>query len=346
MANTPNKNIKGELNTGFNQLYNPIFCKQLNTNQEFIQLPSQTFDITEFNKSGKLIVNNKVPTENDCLINCYNDQYCTAYTFDNTAGSNTPNCALYRGNFPSKINPTTNTQYNSGYSLQFSYDYNKLSEDQKKNVRQKCTNQFLNTKLGNNYSMDLTSCLKFKPRNFDSMTVETNPECLYNIYNTPNVNTNLTDTQIESTFILNEENIKMNALTDPIIDKYKRIYDAYYQDVSIASNIKNIVVQAIPNTSNLFQDLQESANNITNQYISSVEGNMDNISSFLLSQIGNEPFSSNIDDESKKIIKESSNNNNNNIYNLNYNVLLIIIILIILILIIIITLYIKRNKKK
>lgn len=334
MANSAvsNSNNKGVLNSGYNQLYNQVFCKQLFVDSQFIKLSNSTLE----GVTGT--PNNKSSNEMECLATCSSDPNCTAYTFDTTKGSNTYNCTLYRNQFPTAINSNKSGK-NSGYSLQFSYDYRTLTDNQKKNVRQKCVNQYLNNTFKNLNNVDLTPALKFKPSTFTSVKIETDPQVLYDLYNRNGIKTTISP---QEKYEIIKDNPVLSSRSDPIIDNYKQRYNTYMQNQAISANIKNIIASANTDSTDLLHELQVSSENITSQYIKGEEKNMDNISDYILKEINNggsleskEGFSNKVDSESTKII------------GFNYNILLIGIILIIIIAIIVYIIFnIKKTKRR
>lgn len=324
MSNVSNTGKKGVLNTGFNQLYNQVFCKQLYPNSQFISIPNSTFG-----PNLKGTPNNVTSKESDCLENCLKDDYCTAYTYDKTLGSNSLNCTLYRNNFPNEI-ISGSPGKNSGYSLQFSYDYNSLTDDQKKNVQQKCVNQYLNNINFPGQNIDLTSAIKFKKYDYDTTNISTDPSILYKLYSQNGIPTKILS---QPTYVLDAVNVNMKSISDPVIDNYSRSYDTFMQNQAISANVQNVVKTANPDNDNLIQTLQTSNSDITDEYITGRIKVMDDIEKSVVSQIGNEKFTNKIDSES--------------IYEFNYNIVLVIIILIIIFFIITtIILNMKKIKQK
>jgi hypothetical protein len=326
---------KGVLNSGFNQLYNQVFCKQLSPTGQFIKVPNSTLEGVTGNP------NNKSQDESQCLAICSGDPNCTAYTFDSTLGSNTYNCTLFRNKFPTAIN-SNQAGKNSGYSLQFSYDYRTLNDAQKKNVRQKCVNQYLNNTFKKLNNVDLTSVLKFEPGTYNSVKINTDPSLLYDLYNKNGIKTNIDANQ---TYINIQDKPVLTARSDPIIDNYKQRYNTYMQNQAIAANVKNVISTANSDSTSLLQDLHNSSKNVTTQYIAGEQQNMDDISNFLLEQIGNDSAISSItlnEGFSNKISSESSE-----IVGFNYNIMLIGVILIIIIGIIITIIFnMKKTKNR
>ena len=289
---------------GIDQLYNPIYCNMLNTNNGMLQCQNCGFD----NTGGGSIIPYLDPIssngEQSCLNDCKKDIRCTAYTY--TSASETP-CQFYSG-IPNNINYNLPGS-NSGYDLKkYNYDYTSLSSSQKNNVRKKCANQYLNNIIINSNknkksierfdnqvnlsTLDLSKCLKVNDNiNSRSTSFDVEPRCYYNI--------------LEENHILPENHIINNitynvssedSFKDPELETYKTNYNIYNNN---ETNIKNInkklsvndgrdtkynnIVRSTMNTNtnnsyiNSIYNKQDDINEISNHVIDNLKSNNDSI---------------------------------------------------------------------
>jgi hypothetical protein len=235
------------INDGYNELYNEIFCNLFQTNQGFTTC--ENCDLSFNNK--EIWKRYELNSDNDCLEKCAQDKMCTSYTFDKKLSTN--NCMLY-STFPNEIKKNVDN-INSGYSMRFQFDYNTLSDLQKKNIQKKCLNQYINNTYTKNKKINLESCIKVNeknknkenlsdiikaqiPQNFHpfvdpqinslpeenrklkSTRINLDPECVWNIYNKEGVSSNIRNM---STY--NNGSNYPNVQSDPIIDKYQTNYN-------------------------------------------------------------------------------------------------------------------------
>ena len=300
----PGSEIKDKpLNTGFTQLYNEIFCNLFQTNNGFIQCKKCNF--------GKQAIYNQSTesSEQNCLNSCNNESRCTSYTYDNNA--QTKNCTQYI-TFPHQ-RYETQSNINSGYNVRkFTYNFNKLSGTQKKNVALKCTDQFLNNYFIPNKNIDLKSCIKNnETSNLTNINID--PECIYNIYQKNGLNPAVVN---QSNY---ENNSIMESKSDPVIDEYQKIYNEFIIKQVQNSNINNNLESINPNK-NIDNSIILSEDNSSSTNI-----NIKSIGENIINTIG---------------ITESFENYNET----KINYCNILIILFILSIIVILIMYLFRNK--
>ena len=221
------------INTGFNQMYNEIFCNLFPTNNGFSECRNCNY---QFDSSDSPRSSTQSGYQ-ECLTKCNNDDWCTSFNY---TPSSDKNC-IEHSSFPTLINNNVNGT-SSGYSLsKFTYDYNNLSSDQQNNIQMKCGNQYLNNIYTPNKPIDLSSCLTIlegsqvnqaqalfgnsAPANGTqsaSTNLNVDPQCLYNKYkengiNPPIINNSVYQNMPQYT----------KSVSDPIIDNYKKIYTSY-----------------------------------------------------------------------------------------------------------------------
>ena len=362
------------LNNGIDQLYNPIYCNMLNTNDGIIQCQNCGFD----NIGGGSIIPYLDPKssngEQSCLSDCKKDIRCTAYTY--TSASETP-CQFYTG-MPNNINYNMPGS-NSGYDVKkYNYDYTNLSSSQKNNVRKKCANQYLNNIIINSNNinkkkierfdnkvnlstLDLSKCLNVDNINSNITSFDLKPSCFYNILEENNI---LPEDHIINNITYNVSS--ENPLKDPDLEKYIKNYDTYNTN---EINVKNINNKLSANDgkdtryNNIVRDTMNT--NINNNYISSINNKqedinkisnhvLDNLKSKNDSNMDNSIIYTNNDVNSfyqfilnSLVNLERFNNGSitreNNIY---FNILRIIIFIIIIVIISILLFYTLRKIKK
>jgi hypothetical protein len=249
------------LNKGFNQLYTPIFCNFMPTNNNFNTCSNCNFG-AELNINKQTPSNtNKPITENECLNKCKTNNKCTSYSY-NTANST---CVEY-SDFPTEIY-TGVENVNSGYNLGFSFDYNNLDKDQQNNIQEKCALQFTNNIFTPNNEIDLSSCLNMQNNGGPSVNLNYDPQCVYNKYKDNNINI---VSSVNEEYIMNGE--LANSVSDPILDKYKTKYESYIKDKVQLSNLNNSMSNSDQaNASNYFKNIHENNNILGNQYLKTID---------------------------------------------------------------------------
>jgi hypothetical protein len=295
-----NQNI---LSSGFNELYNYIYCDIFPSNNGFNTCNNCNY--------GEQTVLKTIQSKSDqeCLNDCNNDKKCTSYSY-NTQNNN---CTEYVS-FPTQINNNVEN-VNSGYSIhKFGYNYNNLTSSQKQNIQQKCANQFLNnTFTPNNKNIDLTSCLSISnsepsgtigilgksPQNGLNTFLNLDAECVYNTYNNNGI-----QTSVKNNAVYNDNDSLINGESDPIINNAENLYNNY-------NNLKEKVVnksEELSKYDNSYKNYNNTVNNNNNQllqnYTDTVERNkniVDNVSKILL-----KPFKIN---ENFENTYETKNNN-------------------------------------
>ena len=286
---------------GQNNLYTPIYCNNLvPTNDNFITCQNCNF-------GGATVTNTSTQSgEQNCLNTCHTNNMCTSYSYDSSQSSN--NCTQYSSR-PSQLLGGVNN-VNSGYTLNFTKDYNSLSTDQQETVKAKCASQYLNNTFLQNNDIDIGSCLTVDnsttPSNFN-----VDAQCLFNIYQTNNLNPPVVNT---STY--DNNSLYTDPTTDSTIDNYGYSYDDYLtlqiQKSNLSNNLEKEWMTKESNKS--YQQTLENQNNILKtSYTNSIKS------------IANNDI---IYDKNIVNIIENFNNNNNTNKN-NFLMLLFIFILVI-----------------
>ena len=248
------------LNKGFNQLYTPIFCNFMPTNNNFNTCSNCNF-------GSELNINNQTKhvTESECLNICKKNNKCTSYSFNTTNGD----CIEY-SDFPTEIY-TGVDNVNSGYNLGFPFDYNNLDQDQKNNIQEKCALQFTNYIFTPKNQIDLSSCLNMQNNDGSSVNLNYDPQCVYNKYKSNNINIG---SYIDESYIINND--LTQSVSDPLLDKYKTKYESYIKDKVQLSNLNNSMSNSDQmNASNYFNNIHENNNILGNQYINTINKEMD-----------------------------------------------------------------------
>ena len=243
------------LNKGFNQLYTPIFCNFMPTNNNFNTCSNCNF-------GSELNINNQTKhvTESECLNICKKNNKCTSYSFNTTNGD----CIEY-SDFPTEIY-TGVDNVNSGYNLGFPFDYNNLDQDQKNNIQEKCALQFTNYIFTPKNQIDLSSCLNMQNNDGSSVNLNYDPQCVYNKYKSNNINI---VSSVNEEYIMNGD--LANSVSDPILDKYKTKYESYIKDKVQLSNLNNSMSNSDQmNASNYFNNIHENNNILGNQYLNTI----------------------------------------------------------------------------
>lgn len=214
------------LNAGSAQLYNEIFCDLYKTNKGFIQCKDCDFgDQVVYNSSTQ-------PSEPDCLNVCSNNPVCTSYSFDFSKKDN--NCSQYI-TFPNdRYKGVKNV--NSGYDVsKFNYKYSELDPSKKKNVVNKCSNQYLNNIFLPNKNIDISECINVDNDPFFTK-IETNPKCIYNLYKSNELNP-----PIENRVNYVDDPMLKISQGDEVIDNYYTVYNSFLEKQVTNSNINNLL---------------------------------------------------------------------------------------------------------
>jgi len=247
------------LNTGYNELYNQIFCDLFRTNSGFNQCQN-----CNYGNNQEIYSTTTQVGEQNCLTACQNEPHCTSYSYDTTATQN--NCKLY-DTFPTQILNGVNGT-NSGYSLdKYSYNYSNLSLSQKSNVQEKCIAQYLNNYFTPQNQIDVTSCLTTNTTG-NNTNISANPECIYNKY----VNNGIRTNTVNNTKYEDDPKYNLTYQSDPTIDNYKVVYSDYSNDLVKISNINNKLSDTInQNDIRYNNDVYNENNNLYNKFDNSVK---------------------------------------------------------------------------
>jgi hypothetical protein len=318
------------LNTGFNELYNQIFCDLFTTNNGFNQCQNCNFgsDQTVNNTSTQ-------QSEQDCLTACNNNHYCTSYLYDTNRTNN--NCTQYNS-FPDQIMNGVNGM-NAGYSLtKFGYDYNNLSGSQQTNVQTKCFSQYLNNQFTPNLQLDTSSCLTvnttqattslqasnvphsdcknsnqqwsenmytdgtlgdcYVTNGENSTYLQTDPKCIYDLYQNNGLNPKVV---IDDVFN-NNPAYNLSSQGDPVISKYESTYNNYMNTQDQIANINNNNLVTTPNDSSYQGNVESTNNSLFNQYIDSIKQKDQQMTVNLIENFENEMQSTNMNNYIRLII--------------------------------------------
>jgi hypothetical protein len=214
------------LNTGFNELYNQIFCDLFKTNSGFNQCQD-----CNYGQQQEVFSTTTEVGEQNCLTACQNEPHCTSYSYDTTAATN--NCKQY-STFPSEILNGVNGT-NSGYSLEkYTYEYDRLSNSQKSNSQEKCIAQYLNNYFTPQNQIDVSKCLTTTTSG-NNTNINADAACIYNTYLTNGLN----PTIINYSKYNENSDYNLTYQSDPVIDNYKASYSKYSNDLVKISNINN-----------------------------------------------------------------------------------------------------------
>jgi sugar lactone lactonase YvrE len=294
------------LKNGTNQLYNQTFCDlfQSTTNNGFSTCDNCDFS---FKDGDNVLSTSSTGGEQQCLKSCADNEFCTSYTFlgNSSSNSSSDNCTLYGLNnqYPTQINTAVVGSY-SGYAItspKASYNYNNLTNKQKKNVQLKCTSQYLNnTFTPKNPKIDISSCITFSNQSNNTTQINTDPECIFNIYEQnggPVENTN-------SANYINPSGINTGAVEDPNITNYEDAYNQYNTLKKQNSNINNIL--ASEDNNQYYSEVNTNYNTLSKDFLANIKGQGGKLSN-LSSQI-NQTIGGNIE----SFVNINKNNNNNN----------------------------------
>jgi len=299
------------LNKGFNQLYTPIFCNFMKTNNNFNICSNCNF-------GSELNINNQTKTnsENKCLKNCKNNNTCTSYSYNTANGE----CTEY-SDFPTQIYTGVNN-INSGYNLGFSFDYNNLNQDQQNNIQEKCALQFTNNIFTPKNEIDLSSCLNMQNTGGSAVNLNYDPQCIYNKYKSNNINIG---SYIDENYIMNDDSL--HSVSDPILDKYQTKYESYIKDKVQLSNLNNSMSNYDQtNAPNYFNNINENNNILGDQYLETINKEMNPLVELSKEITDKVHLINNLNN-----MNEGFNNNNNS--NIGNNFLKFIIFIIIIIII-------------
>ena len=278
------------LDKGFNNLYNQIYCDLWPKNDGFHTCNDCT--LTGAKKIWKTTTEN---SPNSCKNNCKNDPRCTSYNFDRKIHKN--NCNQYL-DFPTEIQENVKDK-NAGFKLNYRFDYNNLSTNQKKNVKEKCTTQLLNNYAkgeGINYS----PCVKFSENN-SSTLLNLDPKCTYELLEKKGMHKIKNIDNYES-----DSYIKPHR--DPEIDNYEKMYKKYNAIQEENSQVNNELSKDDHTYVEYNDTVDEKNNELAQVYsdtISNLTAKQTDRTNLLLGVINNsstEHFSNNNENSSKFFI--------------------------------------------
>ena len=264
-----------------------------------------------------------------CQTLCYNDPYCSSYNYNTSSGDCRLNNAV-----PNQITSTPDTGINSGYSIDYNYDYSTLSSEQQNNVKMKCANQYLNNTFTKSKYQDLSKCLTIRDVDSStglelpgvsidgqSTTFDIDPKCFYDLYKGA-------PTIVDNSIYIDNKDLQYagKSHSDQKIDSYKTKYDNYNE--ILEKTRRNISVSGSDISKNK-QLSKEYIDSITNE-INNLKNNKNNIYKDLNGMLMNKINDS--DDHSKKMHVEKFDNIHNKLSM--YQIISIVLIIIILIAII------------
>jgi len=312
----PNKDqivTDGPLITGHTQLYNEIFCDLYNSSNGG-NSANGFIKCTDCNFGDENIIYKKTTesSENGCLNTCSNEPRCTSYSYDFSKSKD--NCSQYISFPDNRYNGVKNV--NSGYNVsKFNYKFTDLSNEQKRNVAVKCSDQYLNNIFLPKNNIDLVQCINPDDDNMGNFTkLNADPGCVYNLYKSNGLNPGVSN---RINYISNPS-LKISK-GDEIIDNYYTNYKAFLGKQVGNSNINNLLNIKEPTNSNdpsITIPPPSSSKNETIDYIN-------NTSDSIISIMGN-PYTV------ESFDNQISNNYNNKImYGCFIFILLIILFIII-----------------
>jgi hypothetical protein len=234
----PNKNqivSDAILVKGHSQLYNEIFCDLYNSSNGgnsangFIKCQDCNF--------GDDTIVYKTTTENSdqgCLNACSNSSRCTSYSYDFSKSKD--NCSQYIS-FPND-RYTGVKNINSGYNVsKFNYKFSDLSDEQKRNLAVKCSDQYLNNIFLPNKNIDLVECINPDNDNVGNFTMlNTDPKCVYNLYKSNGLNP-----EIENRINYISNPVLKISQGDEVIDNHYQTYKSFLENQVGNSNINNLL---------------------------------------------------------------------------------------------------------
>lgn len=319
-SSIPEKNIN-ILSSGFNDLYTQIYCNLYPTTNGYSKCQDCNFEsMTPYNK----IPNNTANSELECLNSCDTDPVCTSYSYNNS----TKICNKY-DTFPARINVNKGT--NSGYSLtKYTYPYTSLSEDQQKNIKQRCVSQFLDNSY-TRQNIDTSSCntittvtVPHYPSNSLEQKLEngletavndsahldgqgnvynepkitytyytnisSNPECIYDLYKSKNIPVNN-----NSQYIFNgNSEYNLSSTQDSNINNYEMKFGTYNNK---RNNIKEIIDtnNEYPSSEDIIynSELEQKALSYKTSFENSINGSVSKDNITILESFKNNSITSN-----------------------------------------------------
>lgn len=315
ISNNNNNNITFDSNN----LYNEIFCNIEPLNNGF-----KTCSNCEFTGKMSILNSSTVNNENTCLSSCKNNKKCTSYTYDSSSNvnnkNNNKNCITYN-TFPNEIKKNTLNK-NSGINMTFPYDYNKLTESQKTNIKKHCINDYLNNTY--NSDSDYIKCInKIDKFNILESKIDIDAECIYKLNEKKGIKNE------KKTFNYTDNPEFNNSQRDPIIDDYKIAYDNYYM---LQEENEKINEELEINDNDSYNNYNNELENKFNESINNIEENQREVVNMVLERINGETIE-NFQNLDKYI--NTKNKENNYFY-------LFMIIGIIIIFFIIILLFLKK----
>jgi hypothetical protein len=250
------------INTGFNELYNQIFCDLFTTNNGFNQC-------TDCNYGDQELYNTSTQSgEQNCLNACNAEPRCTSYSYDTSVSEN--NCKQYN-TFPSQIyNGVENI--NSGYSLKkYTYNYSDLSPSQKLNSQEKCIAQYIDNYFTPGKKIDIplrtTRSLNQNTGNYYTNIIA-DPHEIFDLY-TAN---GLISPPVYTFAYNNNNNINLGSVSDPIIDDYTTTYNNYTNNLDKLKNVNN-TLSLTPTSNDITykNNVEKENNNLSNEFLHSVD---------------------------------------------------------------------------
>jgi hypothetical protein len=249
-----------------NNIFSSVFCKNISSNNGFIQKANSTFNNLPVYKTQT------ASNENTCLNNCKKYGYCSSYKFIKNKTSS--NCLLYN-QVPTTV--TGDISGNVGYKNGYKYDFNNLSTNQKNVIRNDCINNYLNK---NNDTNNLNYTNTYTMGNNNS-ELNVNPQSLANMYEPLNkVKTRTNFTNIDNNLI--------NSTTDKQLNNVANNFTGYLQtqigiintsNTAPSNNIYNesinirTDIQSGDATNNLLEKKSDTSQSITQ----SINGTQNNI---------------------------------------------------------------------
>ena len=211
------------LNVPDNNLYNGIYCPALVDGKTMGFITKKNFRFTgDKNPVDKYYYNANQSSPLACLKECRRTRYCAAYDFDNTKTTN--NCTLYN-NFPNSYSGLSNNDL--GYRINSRYDFNKLKNNQKKNIWKKCGTQWLAKKYKINED-NFTECVDPILQGDKLRGYDVKAECLWNKLD--NENKDLKKTVYKQNY-LDDPNISLSKPNSDIDNDIKNFYSKINNNV-------------------------------------------------------------------------------------------------------------------
>lgn len=163
-------------------LYSYIFTDLNNNNQDsYKDCKNCSFEFID----NPSMINPSVNGPEGCKDTCSKNNKCTSYSYDN----NNKQCFNYNNVFPDNIY-TDVKGVQSGYKLNFPFDYTKLNDIQKNNVKKIIANEFLNYKFTPNKNINYKNCNSIR-ENANSTTFNNDPKCIFNLMRKNKISNNI-----------------------------------------------------------------------------------------------------------------------------------------------------------